>query len=353
MKIVVRIPNWVGDVVMATPALRAIREHHAGAEITILGLPSGERILRGSPRFDRFELYDRDGKDRGFFGMGRVAKRLRAQGFELAVCLPNSFSSAYILWRAKAARRLGTDYGKRGWMLTDRFRAEMAGHRREPRSMVEHYADLLSTIGIPRGRPELELFETDRGQKHAEHTLELLGLCDGDRVVAINPGASFGASKLWVPERFAAVADRLQEEHGLKPLLIGGPGEEAILHRIAQAMRTPAFSTADGVLDLDALKSAVRRCSLMVTTDTGPRHYAVAFGVPVVVVMGPTDPRFTESNLERTTVVRKTDVECAPCHLKTCPLTHHGCMEWIQADEVIAAAEELLRRFPPEKEEKP
>ncbi|MCU0726899.1 MAG: lipopolysaccharide heptosyltransferase II [Planctomycetes bacterium] len=347
MKIVVRIPNWVGDVVMATPALRAIRAHHADAEITVLGLPSGEKILRGSPRHQRCEVYDREGKDRGFFGMGRVAKRLRAHGFDLAVCLPNSFSSAYIFWRAKATRRLGTDYGKRGWMLTDRFRPAMTGHRREPRSMVEHYADVLGTIGIPRGTADLELFETERGKRHAARTLELLGLGEEDRLVAINPGASFGASKLWVPERFAAVADRLREAHGLKPLLIGGPGEEAILHRIAQAMRTPAFSTADGVLDLDALKSAVKRCSLMVTTDTGPRHYAVAFGVPVVVVMGPTDPRYTESNLDRTIVVRKTDVECAPCHLKTCPLTHHGCMEWIEADEVFAAAEELLRRFPP------
>ena len=99
------------------------------------------------------------------------------------------------------------------------------------------------------------------------------------------------------------------------------------------------------MLDLEVLKSVVRRSSLMVTTDTGPRHFAVAFDVPAVVVMGPTDPRYTESNVDRTIVVRE-EVECAPCHLKVCPIDHR-CMTWIETDRVIEAAEDLLRRFPP------
>ncbi len=346
-KIVVRMPNWVGDVVMATPALRAVRERWPGASITALCLPSGEKILRGTSRADRIEVYDRHGRDGGLFGMRRLVRRLRKESFDLAICLPNSFSSAWIFWRAGIPRRLGTDYGMRGFLLTDRFRPEMEGHRRVPRSMVLHYADLLETIGVPRGPSTLELAETERGARHAAKTLASLGVRPRDRLVAINPGASFGSSKHWVSAKFAEVADRLQVRHGLRPLLIGGPGEEALLHEIAAKMRTPALSTADDLLDLDLLKSAVRRCSLMVTTDTGPRHYAVALGVPVVVIMGPTDPRYTESNVDRTVVVRKDDLECAPCHRPQCPLTHHGCMEWIGVDEVYAACEDLLRRFPP------
>jgi heptosyltransferase-2 len=347
-KILIRLPNWVGDVVMATPAVRAVRDRWPDAEVTALCMPSGEKILRGSPRIDRFEVYDRRGRDRGPFGMHGVIRRLRGHGYDLAIAMPNSFSSAWIHRRARIPRRLGTAYGKRGWLLTDRFRPDMEGNRRTPRSMVEHYADLLTTIGVSRGDESLELFETEEGRKTAHDTLSFLGVEEGDRVVAINPGASFGVTKIWPVERMAEVADRLQEEHGLKPLLVGGPGEEMLLAELERKMRTPAISTEHEILDLDALKSAVRRCSLMITTDTGPRHFAVAFDVPVVVIMGPTDPRYTETNLDRTTVIRVEDLECSPCHLKTCPLTHHRCMTWIEPDQVVSAAADLLRRFPPD-----
>ncbi len=345
-KVVVRMPNWVGDVVMATPALRALRAHWPAAEITALCLPSGEKILRGSPRVDRFEIYDRHGRDGGMRGRGRLVRRLRARGYDLAIALPNSFSSAWIFRRARIPRRLGTDYGHRGWLLTDRFRPEMEGRRRVPRSMVEHYLDVLEAVGVPRNDGRLELFETPEGRKRAFETLALLGAKETDRLLAVVPGASFGVTKRWPPERFAAVADHLQEKHGLRPILLGGPSEEGILHDVAAAMRTKPLSTADEVLDLDALKSVIRAASLLVTTDTGPRHYGVAFGVPVVVVMGPTDPRYTESNLDRTLVIRE-ELDCSPCHLKVCPLSHHHCMTLIEPDRVIAACEELLARHPP------
>jgi heptosyltransferase-2 len=345
--LIVRMPNWVGDVVMATPALRAMRERWPKAEITTMCLPSGEAILRGSPRIDRFEVYDRRGKDRGPFGRGRVIRRLREAGFDHAVALPNSFSSAWIFKRARIPRRLGTDYGKRGWLLTDRFRPEMEGGRRVPRPMVEHYAGLLESVGVPRGAPDLELFETPEGRSRALERLRLLGVGPGDRILAVNPGASFGPSKLWLPERFAEVADALQRECGLKPVLLGGPGEALILHQIERRMKTPFVTTGDDPFDLDELKTVVRESALMVTTDAGPRHYAVAFGVPVVVLMGPTDPRYTASGLDRTAVLRVEDLECSPCHLKSCPLPHHGCMEWITVEQVLTAGRELLRRFPP------
>jgi lipopolysaccharide heptosyltransferase II len=346
-RIIIRMPNWVGDVVMATPALRAARQHWPDAEITAFCLPSGAKILAGSPRIDRLETYDRGGADGGLFGMRRVIRRLKASEYDLAIALPNSFSSALIFWRAGIPRRLGTDYGKRGFMLTDRFKPEMDGHHREPKPMVEHYADLLATIGVRRGSADLELFETGKGTRAATEILRSLGAEPGDSLVGINPGASFGPTKLWEPDRFAAVADRLSEEHGLKPLLLCGPGEEGLLHQIEQQMRTPALSTADEPLDLDALKTAVKRCSLLLTTDAGPRHYAVAMGVPVVVLMGPTDPRYTQSSLDRTTVLRVDDLECSPCHLKSCPLTHRHCMTLIEVDEVVAACNDLIDRFPP------
>lgn len=346
-KIVVRIPNWVGDVVMATPVLRSIREHWPNSEITVMGLPTGEKILAGSPRYDRFEVYRRNGADGGLFGRGRIIRRLKKERFDLGILMPNSFSSGWLFWRAGVKRRFGTDYGGRKFMITDSFTPQMEGNRRIPRSMVEHYFDMMEQMGVRRGDTRLELFETDEGRQDAGEILGALGVEDEDRLVAIVPGASFGISKLWKTDRFAAVADYLQEKHGLKPLLLGGPGEELILHEIETAMKTPALSTANDPLDLDALKTAVKRSSLMVATDAGPRHYGVAFDVPIVTLIGPTDPRYSESNLEKTTVLRIDDLECSPCHLKSCPLTHHGCMAWIETEQVIEACEDLLRRFPP------
>jgi len=347
-KIVVRIPNWVGDVVMATPALRSIREHWPNSKITVMGLPSGEKILAGSPRHDRFEVYRRNGGDGGLLGRGRIIRRLKKERFDLGILMPNSFSSGWLFWRAGVKRRFGTDYGGRKFMITDTFTPQMEGNRRVPRSMVEYYFDMMEQFGVRRGDTRLELFETDEGRQDAREILGALGVEEEDRLVAIVPGASFGISKLWKPDRFAVVADSLQEKHGLKPLLLGGPGEELILHEIETAMKTPVLNSGDDPLDLDALKTAVKRCSLMVATDAGPRHYGVAFDLPIVTLIGPTDPRYSESNLDRTTVLRIDDLECSPCHLKTCPLTHHGCMAWIEAEQVIEACEDLLRRFPPE-----
>jgi len=346
-KIVVRIPNWVGDVVMATPALRTIRERWPSSSITVMGLPTGEKILAGSPRYDHFEVYRRNGADGGLFGRGRIIRRLSKQRFDLGILMPNSFSSGWLFWRAGVARRLGTTYGGRRFMVTDPFLPRMEGERRVPRSMVEHYFDMLEEFRIPRGDTKLELFETEEGRQDSAEILGALGVEPEDRLVALVPGASFGISKLWKSDRFAAVADYLQEKHGLKPLLLGGPGEEIILHEIAQAMKTPALNSGDDPLDLDALKTAVKRCSLMVATDAGPRHYGVAFDLPIVALLGPTDPRYSSSNLEKTIVLRVEDLECSPCHLKTCPLTHHGCMSWIETEQVTEACEELLRRFPP------
>lgn len=345
-KIVVRMPNWVGDVVMATPALRSIRRHWPEAELTAMCLPSGAKILAGNPHVDRIETYGRNGRDGGLFGRGRMIRRLRRHGHDLGILLPNSFSSAWIFWRAKIPERVGTAYARPNFLVTERFEPAMEDGRRVPRAMPEHYADLLETLGVPRGETKPELFETEEGRAEADETLAALGVRRGDPILAVNPGASFGPSKLWFADRYAEVADRLQEKYGLKPVLLGSPSEEHLLDEIERKMKTRAYSTANEPLDLDALKTVIRRSSLMIATDAGPRHYAVAFDVPIVVLMGPTDPRYSEAHAEKSEVLR-VELDCSPCHQKTCPLTHHRCMDWVETKSVLEAAERLLERYPP------
>jgi len=159
----------------------------------------------------------------------------------------------------------------------------------------------------------------------------------------LNPGASFGSSKCWPPEYFARLAELLQEALRCRILLLVGPGEEGIAQRIVTASRARIINTADARVTLAQLKPLIKRCDLLVTNDTGPRHYAVAFGVPHIVLMGPTNARYTASNLEHTTVLQRS-LPCVPCHKKTCPLGHHACMREITPESVMEQVTRILRK---------
>jgi heptosyltransferase-2 len=159
-------------------------------------------------------------------------------------------------------------------------------------------------------------------------------------MVSIIPGASFGSSKCWPPEYFAEVADQLTESYGVQILIIPGPAEQEIAARIESHMRHHPFSFTERIISLEHLKAVISDSDLVITNDTGPRHYAVALDTPVVVIMGPTDPRYTNYCLTKTRLLRE-DTECGPCHLKACP-TDHRCMKNISPQRVIKACEEFL-----------
>jgi len=209
-----------------------------------------------------------------------------------------------------------------------------------PRPMPWHYLALLGTLGISGVDPRLELpISADEDDRAREH-LTRRGLEDGEPYFAVNPGASFGASKFWTVEAFADTIRGLHRRHGARTLVLCGPGEETMASRISAEAGNAAVDTSEEFLPLDLLKPVLRDARVLVTTDTGPRHLATAFGTPVVVVMGPTDPRYTACNLERTRVLRL-EVECGPCHLKICPLDHR-CMLGLTADQALNAVDELL-----------
>jgi heptosyltransferase-2 len=338
-EILVLAPSWVGDVVMATPAFRALREGLAGARITLLTRPAGARILSGAPWFDEVVIFDRHGAGGGILGFLAQARRLRAHRYALAVILPNSLSSALLARLSGCRRRAGYAPG-RGLLLNHAVFPEMEGRRRRPSYMGDYYLELLGSLGIPSAGRHLELFVTREEEDRCREFLSRHGVQDTDEVVALNPGASFGPSKLWRSDRFARVGDRLARERGARVVVLCGPGEEGLAAEICALMTEPSIDTSRDRVDLGMLKPLLRRTSLLVTTDTGTRHFGVAFGRKVVVLMGATDPRHTEGNLETTTVVRES-VSCSPCHLKVCPIDHR-CMERIASDRVFDACRELL-----------
>jgi len=336
-RILVRVPNWVGDVVMGTVAYRALRRAFPGARVTLLTKRTGALLLAGAPWFDESIVLPRD---RGPLAFLRARKEIASRGFDLAVVFPNSFSSAWLAAAARVPRRLGYAQNGRRFLLTERLTPEREGRRRRPKYMGDYYLDLLLRIGVAGDGLGPELFVTAGEERAWSERREKLGLAEREPFVAVNPGASFGPSKLWDPASFARAAGEVARRHGARVLVLCAPGEESIARSVEDAVPGKPIRTSHDPVPLDVLKPCLRDAAILLTTDTGPRHVAVAFRRPVVTVMGPTDPRYTAAFLDRTRVLR-VDVDCGPCHLKVCPLDHR-CMTRIPPERMIAAAEDLL-----------
>jgi heptosyltransferase-2 len=333
-RILVRVPTWVGDAVMATPVFRALRAAHPAAEIVLEGRPVLEELLRGLASFDRW-LADPGAGARGLLAR---ARRIRRERCDWAVLLPDSPRAALGPFLARVPRRVGYSRDPlRRVLLTDSLDPPRQGGRRVPVPMTERYLRITRRLGVPDRGTHLELAVDPGARERVEARLCGLGVAPGEPVAAVTPGAGFGSSKLWPPEHFAAACDGLAARLGLRPVLAPGPGEGEIAARIQTQSGAGVRLDPGGLAELVAL---VERSALVLTNDTGPRHIAVALNRPAVVLMGPTDPEITAQHLERQRVLRE-PVACSPCQLKTCPIDHR-CLTRLSPERAVAAAAELL-----------
>lgn len=331
-RIAVRVTNWIGDAVMNTPAMGALREAFPKAEIAVIANPMVAELFRHHPYCDRVIVFDKKGDHKGLGGMLRFAAGLRRENFELAVLFQKAVEAALMAFLARIPRRLGYSTDGRGLLLTHRIPFRNISSRHES----ENYLQLLSHFGIEGGDGKQRLFCTSEEETWAG---EILG---PGPWLAINPGAAYGSAKRWIPERFAEVGDRLAEEFGSRIVLTGGPGEKEIGSDIEAAM-TSAPLNLIGQTSVRQMMAVISRCRLMVTNDSGPMHVAAALGVPIVAVFGPTDHTSTFPLAEKYRIVRHT-VDCAPCKLRGCP-TDHRCMEGVTAEMVIAASRDILNEM--------
>jgi heptosyltransferase-2 len=342
MNLAVFLPNWVGDVVMATPALRALRRHFAGARLVGVCRPYVASVLEGAPWFDALEFLDRAGPWR--WRWPAVAWRLRGAKLDLAVLLSNTLRSALVAWLAGCRRRIGFNRHGRGPLLTDRleFARDERGRLR-PSPILDDYNRLAQAAGCPAPGRRLELFTTVADERAADGVWDRFRLDERREVICLNPGAAFGASKYWPAESFARLARDLVESRDCKVLVLCGPAERDLAREIAaRAARPEVSSLADEPLSLGLSKAVVRHCTLLVTTDSGPRHFAAAFDRPVVTLFGPTHIAWTETYFPRAVHLQK-PVPCGPCQKRVCT-TDHACMRLLTPVEVLAAAESLLAR---------
>ncbi len=340
--ILVVMPNWVGDVVLATPALQALRNGYPEAHITLLMKPYVKDLVAGGDWMNDVALWPggKNRRDRHRSFLGLVAD-LRSRKFDWAVLMSNSFRAAMLSTLIGAKRRIGYDRDGRGLLLTDRLVAHRVKGKFVPISMVRYYGAVADYLGCRPINETIKLYTIASEEKAIDGLYARYKLRTDRPVVVIVSGAAFGSAKCWPPERFAAVADRLVDEFGAQVVVPCGPKEEEILAAIRHETKRPAVFIEEPIMPLGPLKALVRRADLLLTNDTGPRHFAVAFGTPVVTVFGPTEPTWTETNYPQERKMSVT-VDCGPCMKRRCA-TDHRCMTRVGIEDVYSACADLLR----------
>jgi heptosyltransferase II len=337
-RILVRGPNWLGDAVMCEPALRGLRGLFPDAQVTLLVKPAVADLFVGHPAVTRLLTYDSKGRHAGFSGKWALAKQLRRQGFDLAVLFQNAFEAAFLTFLARVPRRYGYATDGRSLLLSDPVAVP------DPRMLihqVRYYWDLLKPLGLTGDPPVPELVVLPEEEQAMVGRCAQGGLTPTDIVVGINPGSTYGDAKRWLPERFAEVTERLCRTIHTSPgqqvsvVIFGAKGEERLGQEIAARLSSRSL-VLSGATTIRELMAAVKRCSLLLTNDTGPMHIASAFKVPVVAVFGPTDWRTTSPFGGAHAIVRE-PVDCAPCLLRECPIDHR-CMTRVTVDQVYEAA---------------
>ncbi|MDP1932456.1 MAG: glycosyltransferase family 9 protein, partial [Gammaproteobacteria bacterium] len=296
-------------------------------------------ILQDAPWFDHIVPC----QDKSLQGLRHLRAALQPLKPDAGLLLTNTTHSFLSFKFAGVPNIYGYRRNLRKYFLTDGPEPQREGGKYKPLPMQEYYLELCRYLGLvlplqPRGKLHLSDVNNERGLAR----LRNWGVRDEDMVIGLNPGASFGSSKCWPAEYFARLAEMLQESLHCRILLLVGPGEEGIAQKIVDASCASIINTGTERVDLADLKPLIKRCDLLVTNDTGPRHYAAAFDVPHIVLMGPTNAQYTNANLEKTRVLQR-DLPCVPCHKKICPLGHHACMREITPEVVMVEVHAMLQ----------
>ena len=367
LRLLVVLPSWVGDTVMATPTLRRLRDAMPGAFIAGLCRPGIDQLLAGSDLLDEVHTF----QPHGVMAPKRAASKIRGRAYDTALLLTNSFSTALITRLAFIPRRVGYSRDSRAMLLTD----PVSPPRNADKSWkltpaVDYFWNLAShllgevevdwsvhtptdCVRVPLALPDgvfMELPVSDEDRAALDAMLSRAGIGPDARLAVLNPGGN-NPAKRWPAERFSALGDHLAREHGMAVLINGSPGEAALCRSIRAGMAASesAFVLPDTGGTLGTLKALCERAALMVTNDTGPRHIAAALGTPLVTLFGPTDPRWTTIPVRRHADGSETETvlvadptlppdQSANDHPERCRV------ERIDAGRVIAAAEAQLRR---------
>jgi len=339
-RVVVRAPNWLGDIVMALPAIAAVRAAHPGAHLAVAAPAAFADVCAAIPGVDGVVPL----RGSGIRAIGGHAEALKAGAFDLAILLTNSFATALAASRAGIAERWGYRRDLRGRLLTRAVPTQPGKGGAAMPAGPHHsayYLRLVAALGMPPVDAAVALRVPAEGDARAAALLTEAGLPADAILVGFAPGAAYGSAKRWPPERVAgaiAGAARL----GARAVLVGAAADREIARAIQSALDPAARASVVDVVgrtDVATLMAMLARCAVVVANDSGAMHVAAAVGRPVVAIFGPTDERAT-APMGPHTLVRR-DVFCRPCLLRACPIDHR-CLRRIDAADVVEAVAKHL-----------
>lgn len=326
--ILVRMPNWIGDLVMATPVLTDLRNAFPKARITAMCRRPLCDLLERDEAIDELFCFARPSNDFSRREEFRdIIAKVRAGHYDTGILLTNSFSSAWWFWQGRVKRRIGYSAHFRRFLLTDSLSLP-----KEKEHQVITYKKLLQPLGAPLSETTPRLYLAEKEIEEAKTLLTQRGYIKGKKLIGINPGAAYGSAKCWPPERFKALAMRLLLETDAYIVFFGDSSTATIVKEIAQGLPEKVIDLA-GVTNLRELASIIKECNVLVTNDSGPMHIGAALNVPLVALFGSSDEEITGPFGQMDNVIHK-KVPCSPCFKRTCPIDFR-CMKGIHVDEVV------------------
>ncbi|MDP3787057.1 MAG: lipopolysaccharide heptosyltransferase II [Candidatus Omnitrophota bacterium] len=330
----------IGDVLLSTPAIKAVRDAYPNAHIAMMVRPYAGDIVDGNPYLDEVILYDKDGEHKSIFATLKFAAGLRKKRFDLAIILHPTNRSNIIPFLAGIPERVGYDK-KGGVFLTKRLKdVKHLGEKHE----IDYNLDVLRAVGIEAKDRALYMPVKAEDERIIDRFFLLNDLDKKDTIIAIHPGASC-PSKRWPAYRFGRVADELIDRHKVKIVIIGGPADIKTVKEAESGMlHRPIVLSEDH--SLGEVAAILKRCKMFISNDSGPVHIAVAVGTPVISIFGRLDPGLSPARwrpVGPNDIVIHKDVGCKYCKAHACEI-NFKCLDAITVEDVLGAAESLLKK---------
>jgi heptosyltransferase-2 len=334
--ILVRMPNWLGDLVMATPILTDLRKHWPESKITALCQGSLGALIQEDPHIDEILNFQRPSGWLHRKAHGDILDPLRHGHYDLGVLLTNSFSSAWWFWRGHVKNRIGYATYCRKYLLDY---AVPWPKDIENQHLVVTYKMLLEPLGIPLSNTPPKLYVTEQEQITTQHWLARYGVHKKSILIGISPGAAYGSAKCWLPERFQEVSLKLMENPNVVIVFFGDKAGAPLVNDICLNLSDRVINLA-GKTTLRELMSFIQACHIFLGNDSGPMHMAYALDVPVLALFGPTSD--VKTGPYKGGKVLHKHVPCSPCYRRECPIDFR-CMKNIEVEDVYQELQKILQ----------
>ena len=303
-KIFVEIPTWLGDAIMATPAIENIIKANPDCELTILGSFVSTKLFINHPNVKNIIIDESKKSGNRYLNLYKLAKR--AGKVDIAFSFRRNFTTKFLLW-----------------FIDAKVKYRYKRYTKEQLHQAVRYNDFINrSLGTEYNAGDLKLYFEKKVYERA--------------TLGINPGATYGSAKRWYPQEFAKVAIELASKYDI--MIFGGPGETQIaddIEKLLQEAGIRNYQNLAGKTSIEELIEGIWGLDLFITNDSGPMHVAAAFKVRTAAIFGPTKHIETHQWNNPNEIIIRKEMECAPCMKRVCPLKHHNCMKDIKAEEVL------------------